>query len=172
MADVVESDSRRRVWTSPKKSSELTKERVEFSARSTDSGRLRELQETRRPPTGGAAGPCERENRRTDAAGPRRVRDRRRDHLADRKKSPRRPRLSSRRPRCSRTRSPRRARRIVAKGVAFDPTSHDAVEHGTRTAQDPEDRERRPGPVVDEICRPGYIWKGRVLRPAMVRVRG
>ena len=28
------------------------------------------------------------------------------------------------------------------------------------------------GPVVDEVLRAGYRWKGRVIRPAMVRVRG
>jgi molecular chaperone GrpE len=28
------------------------------------------------------------------------------------------------------------------------------------------------GPVVIGVLRPGYVWKGRVIRPAMVRVRG
>jgi molecular chaperone GrpE len=28
------------------------------------------------------------------------------------------------------------------------------------------------GPVVADVLRPGYRWKGRVIRPAMVRVRG
>ena len=28
------------------------------------------------------------------------------------------------------------------------------------------------GPVVAEVLRPGYRWKGRVLRPAMVKVKG
>jgi hypothetical protein len=27
-------------------------------------------------------------------------------------------------------------------------------------------------PVVADVLRPGYRWKGRVIRPAMVRVRG
>ena len=27
-------------------------------------------------------------------------------------------------------------------------------------------------PVIDEVLRSGYRWQGRVLRPAMVRVRG
>ena len=31
---------------------------------------------------------------------------------------------------------------------------------------------RRSGPVVDGVLRAGYRWKGRVIRPAMVRVRG
>jgi molecular chaperone GrpE len=26
--------------------------------------------------------------------------------------------------------------------------------------------------VVDEVLRAGYLWKGAVLRPAMVRVKG
>jgi hypothetical protein len=28
------------------------------------------------------------------------------------------------------------------------------------------------GPRVLTVLRPGYIWKGRVIRPAMVRVQG
>ena len=28
------------------------------------------------------------------------------------------------------------------------------------------------GTVVSEVLRPGYTWKGRVVRPAMVKVRG
>jgi molecular chaperone GrpE len=27
-------------------------------------------------------------------------------------------------------------------------------------------------PVVSEVLRSGYLWKGKVLRPAMVKVRG
>ncbi len=44
----------------------------------------------------------------------------------------------------------------------FDPTLHEAVAH--------EDGEG--GPVVTEEMRSGYKWKGRVLRPAMVKVVG
>lgn len=51
---------------------------------------------------------------------------------------------------------------IVAAGQAFDPTVHEAVAH-----VDGDD-----GPVVDEVLRTGYQWRGQVLRPAMVRVRG
>jgi len=29
-----------------------------------------------------------------------------------------------------------------------------------------------PEVVIDEVLRSGYRWKGQVLRPAMVRVRG
>jgi molecular chaperone GrpE len=50
--------------------------------------------------------------------------------------------------------------RIDALGKPFDPTEHEAV------AQDDGDGE----PVVSDILRPGYRLKGRVLRPATVRV--
>ncbi|MGH9226016.1 MAG: nucleotide exchange factor GrpE [Acidimicrobiales bacterium] len=52
--------------------------------------------------------------------------------------------------------------RIDPVGKPFDPSESDAVAH--------EDGDG--GPVVAEVLRPGYRWKGRVLRPAMVRVRG
>ncbi|MGH9122185.1 MAG: nucleotide exchange factor GrpE [Acidimicrobiales bacterium] len=45
----------------------------------------------------------------------------------------------------------------------FDPHLHDAVAH------EPADR---AGPPTVDILRSGYMWKGRVLRPAMVRVKG
>jgi molecular chaperone GrpE len=44
----------------------------------------------------------------------------------------------------------------------FDPNLADAVLH------EPGDGE----PVVTEVLRSGYTWKGKMLRPAMVRVRG
>jgi molecular chaperone GrpE len=50
--------------------------------------------------------------------------------------------------------------------VAFDPSVHDAVAHSD--GQGGPDGEN----VVDEVMRSGYRWKGQVLRPAMVRVRG
>lgn len=46
----------------------------------------------------------------------------------------------------------------------FDPNLHEAVMH--------EDAADTDGPVVVEVMRAGYVWKGRVLRPAMVRTRG
>jgi molecular chaperone GrpE len=52
--------------------------------------------------------------------------------------------------------------KVAPEGEAFDPNRHDAVAH------EPGDGD----PVVVEVLRPGYVWKGRVLRPAMVRVRG
>lgn len=50
-------------------------------------------------------------------------------------------------------------------GDAFDPELHDAVMH--EPAEDGQD-----GSVIAEVLRTGYSWKGRVLRPAMVKVRG
>ena len=46
----------------------------------------------------------------------------------------------------------------------FDPNEHDAVLHepGGDSAE----------PEVIEVMRAGYRWKGRVLRPAMVKVKG
>jgi molecular chaperone GrpE len=55
--------------------------------------------------------------------------------------------------------------RIDDPGAAFDPTVHDAVEHA------PAEGAGESG-VVADVLRAGYRWKGRVIRPAMVRVRG
>ena len=52
--------------------------------------------------------------------------------------------------------------RIDPAGAAFDPNEADAVAH--------EDGDG--GAVVAEVLRPGYRWKVRVLRPAMVEVKG
>ena len=52
--------------------------------------------------------------------------------------------------------------RIDEVGVEFNPVVHDAVAHV----------EGDDGPVVDQVLRAGYRWKGAVLRPAMVKVRG
>jgi molecular chaperone GrpE len=50
-------------------------------------------------------------------------------------------------------------------GQTFDPAVAEAVMHepGEGSAD---------GPVVAEVLRTGYLWKGKVLRPAMVKVRG
>ena len=50
-------------------------------------------------------------------------------------------------------------------GEPFDPNRHEAVLH--EPAEDGDE-----GQVVAEVLRRGYAWEGRVLRPAMVRVRG
>jgi molecular chaperone GrpE len=53
--------------------------------------------------------------------------------------------------------------RVDEADVPFDPAIHDAVARA----------EDEGGEVViDEVLRSGYRWKGQVLRPAMVRVRG
>ena len=50
-------------------------------------------------------------------------------------------------------------------GEAFDPEQHEAVMH--EAGDDDSD-----GPSVAEVLRAGYLWKGRVVRPAMVKVVG
>ncbi|MBJ7460508.1 MAG: nucleotide exchange factor GrpE [Ilumatobacteraceae bacterium] len=52
------------------------------------------------------------------------------------------------------------------EGQPFDPATAEAVMH-----EPPEDGASE-GPVVVEVLRSGYQWKGRVLRAAMVKVRG
>ena len=67
--------------------------------------------------------------------------------------------------------------RVEPTGQPFDPAEQHAVEQLPR-------RDERPGAedgpeltaspaavVVDEVLRPGYRWRGRLVRPAMVRVR-
>jgi molecular chaperone GrpE len=60
--------------------------------------------------------------------------------------------------------------RVGVAGEPFDPTTHEAVDHAPATAG--ADENAPAGPVIDEVLRAGYRWKGRVIRPAMVRVRG
>jgi molecular chaperone GrpE len=55
--------------------------------------------------------------------------------------------------------------RVDEAEVPFDPAVHDAVARA-------EDESASGDVVVDEVLRSGYVWKGQVLRPAMVRVRG
>jgi molecular chaperone GrpE len=51
------------------------------------------------------------------------------------------------------------------QGKPFDPSVAEAVVH------EPGDDEVDQ-PVVSETMRTGYTWKGKVLRPAMVKVKG
>lgn len=53
--------------------------------------------------------------------------------------------------------------RVSPLGEPFDPNSAEAVMH-----EDGDGSEA----VVSEVLRAGYIWKGRVVRAAMVKVRG
>lgn len=54
--------------------------------------------------------------------------------------------------------------RVRPEGEPFDPTKHEAVMH--------EEGDGDEGPIVVEVLRTGYLWKGRVVRPALVKVRG
>jgi molecular chaperone GrpE len=54
--------------------------------------------------------------------------------------------------------------RIAPDGGPFDPNRHDAVAH--------EPGDDAGEQHVSAVLRAGYAWKGRVLRPAMVKVRG
>ena len=47
----------------------------------------------------------------------------------------------------------------------FDPSIHEAVSHEPGN----EDEEEQ---LVSEVLRQGYFWEGKILRPAMVKVRG
>ncbi|MGD0254655.1 MAG: nucleotide exchange factor GrpE [Acidimicrobiales bacterium] len=76
--------------------------------------------------------------------------------------------------------------RVSDTDAPFDPTAHEAVEHEpvdhetseatgggvTQGEAKAEDDAEAAGPVVVAVLRVGYRWKGRVIRPAMVRVRG
>jgi molecular chaperone GrpE len=55
--------------------------------------------------------------------------------------------------------------RIDPLGEAFDPNQHDAVMHEPAAEGD-------GSTIVSDVMRPGYSWKGRIVRPAMVKVRG
>ena len=52
--------------------------------------------------------------------------------------------------------------RLDPVGEAFDPAEHDAVMHEEGDGE----------PEVIEVMRAGYRWRGRLLRPAMVKVKG
>jgi len=58
--------------------------------------------------------------------------------------------------------------RVDEAGVAFDPSIHDAVAHAPQA----DDEEGDPASTIEEVLRSGYRWRGKTLRPAMVRVRG
>ncbi|MGQ0615815.1 MAG: nucleotide exchange factor GrpE [Acidimicrobiia bacterium] len=53
---------------------------------------------------------------------------------------------------------------LFPSGEPFDPTVHEAVMH--------EPGPDGAAPEVAEVLRSGYLWKGRVLRAAMVKVKG
>ena len=53
-------------------------------------------------------------------------------------------------------------------GEPFDPEQHEAVMHDTEDDGESEVE----GPRIAEVFRAGYVWKGKVVRPAMVKVVG
>jgi molecular chaperone GrpE len=64
--------------------------------------------------------------------------------------------------------------RIDPLGQRFDPNLHDAVAHEPPDPAESHEQHQDGGgePQVSDVMRAGYRWKGRVLRPAMVRVKG
>ena len=54
---------------------------------------------------------------------------------------------------------------VGAVSEKFDPSIHEAVSHEPGN----EDEEEQ---VVSEVLWQGYFWEGKILRPAMVKVRG
>jgi molecular chaperone GrpE len=74
--------------------------------------------------------------------------------------------------------------RISPIGERFDPNTHEAVGHlpaevdpeanegGSSPSAPNGDEAEDDEPVVAQVMRPGYRWRGAVLRPAMVVVRG
>ena len=54
---------------------------------------------------------------------------------------------------------------VGAVSEKFDPSIHEAVSHEPGN----EDEEEQ---VVSEVLRQGYFWEGKILRPAMGKVRG
>jgi molecular chaperone GrpE len=57
--------------------------------------------------------------------------------------------------------------RIDPVAEPFDPTEHEAVAHEPANEDDLDGKQ-----IVSSLMRAGYRWKGRLLRPAMVSVRG
>jgi molecular chaperone GrpE len=65
--------------------------------------------------------------------------------------------------------------RIDPEGQAFNPEHHDAIAHEPGVALGDDSAAPEAGqqqPLVSQVMRAGYRWRGRVLRPAMVKVRG
>ncbi len=57
--------------------------------------------------------------------------------------------------------------RLAPAGEPFDPSIADAVVH-----EEGDSAESADGPVVSAVLRAGYRWKSKVVRAAMVKVRG
>ena len=62
--------------------------------------------------------------------------------------------------------------RVDPVGDPFDPNSHEAVGNVPADEDESEDKGATDeGPTVAQVMRPGYRWRGTVVRPAMVLVR-
>jgi molecular chaperone GrpE len=57
--------------------------------------------------------------------------------------------------------------RVDPVGDPFDPNAHEAVGNVPADEDEPDEQ----GPTVAQVMRPGYRWRGTVVRPAMVLVR-
>jgi molecular chaperone GrpE len=57
--------------------------------------------------------------------------------------------------------------RVDPVGDPFDPNAHEAVGNVPTDEDEPDEQ----GPTVAQVMRPGYRWRGTVVRPAMVLVR-
>ena len=55
---------------------------------------------------------------------------------------------------------------VATEGSPFDPTVHEAVVHEPAAPGEEGDE-----PTITEVLRTGYLWGGRTLRAAMVKVR-
>jgi molecular chaperone GrpE len=55
---------------------------------------------------------------------------------------------------------------VATDGVPFDPNVHEAVLHEPAADGDGDGQ-----PTIVEVLRTGYLWQGRTLRAAMVKVR-
>ncbi len=69
--------------------------------------------------------------------------------------------------------------RVDEEGAEFDPVVHDAVAHSLVENDESgndlnasQGGPENPVTTVEEVLRSGYRWRGQVIRPAMVRVRG
>jgi molecular chaperone GrpE len=62
--------------------------------------------------------------------------------------------------------------RLDPVGEAFDPNDHEAVGQLPAEESDGHEGAAAGEPVVGQVMRAGYRWRGTVVRPAMVMVRG
>jgi len=61
---------------------------------------------------------------------------------------------------------------VAHPDVEFDPERHEAIMHEAKDELETTIVDELETTIVDEIMRSGYLWKGRTIRPAMVRTIG